>query len=67
MVSETAADLVDGGLEERTRNGLTVPIALAVIWNPRAIGANVARELGDGLPELAMLDVLFDLRGQIER
>src|SRR5438067_1354738 len=44
-----ADDLVDGGLDERTGDRLATSVAFAIIWDPRAVGPNVARELGDHL------------------
>src|SRR5216683_3766011 len=37
-----ADDLVDGGLDERARDGFARSEAFAVVWNPRAIGSDVA-------------------------
>src|SRR5216683_3613676 len=49
-----ADNLVDGGLDEGTGNGLTRSIAFAVVRDPRSVGSDVAAKLTDRLAQLAL-------------
>src|SRR5437660_8630994 len=56
LLDHACADhLVDGGLDERAGDRFARSIPLAIIWDPRAVGSNVATELGDQLEQLLLL------------
>src|SRR5664280_426216 len=51
-----ADQLVDRGLDERGRDGLAGPVALAVVGDPLGVGADVAVELAHRLEQLGLRD-----------
>jgi hypothetical protein len=57
-----AHDLIDGRLNEACRDGLSVPITIAVVRNECSIGSDVSSEFSNRFQQLALI-LAVSLRG----
>jgi len=62
-----AHDLIDGWLNEACRDGLSVPVTIAVVRNEWSIGSDVSPEFSNRFQQLSLLlAILFEVQSKFQ-